>query len=116
MLLGKRHTGMSGNEIRQRKTSDPEMDAINIIYKALTGLTRVQAERVVKWAETRFVREDPLTDSQSLGAANKFFAATTEMVRRLNTDGPTLLAAMARVADDLGPQNGSETDESVTRA
>lgn len=94
-------------EIRRRKTSDPEMDAIYVIAQALEPLDRSACERVVKWAEERYVRiRLPGLDVGDMQGVNKFFEATAKMASRLNmADSQVLLNAMGRVAEEL-PSEG----------
>lgn len=43
-------------EIRRKRTSDPEMDAMAVLVQALDPLEHSARARVLKWAEERYVR------------------------------------------------------------
>lgn len=94
---------MSSEEIRRRRTADPEMDAINVISQALDGLDRNQCERVLRWAGERYVKfKLPGLELADMKGVNNFMTAAAQMASRLNMANPEeLLKAMAKVADEL---------------
>jgi hypothetical protein len=61
---------MADSEIRRRKTSDPELDALIVLEQALSPLSRVAAGRVLRWAEERYTRDAdvPVADLQAINA------------------------------------------------
>jgi hypothetical protein len=91
------------DEIRRRKTSDPEMDAILVIAQALEPLSRTQAQRVLDWAEKRFTRvELPGLSADMMASTNRFMEALGKTASRMGMATPEdLLQAMARVASEL---------------
>jgi hypothetical protein len=98
-------------EIRRRKTVDPEMDAIMVIAQAFSALDRDAAGRVLVWAQKRYV-DPPSLDGLGVDqheSLNKFMEAITATANRVGIAKPIdLLRAMGRVADELGREEGSE--------
>lgn len=108
------------DEIRRRKTADPEMDAMVVIAQVLEGLDSDTRARVLKWAEDRFL-EQP-----KRGISNLAFASIKAQVdaykkfaEELGVDDRTLAHAIAhtRSVKKLAPVEESDRDpEGTTKA
>lgn len=84
------------------------MDAINIITQALEPLDRNACERVIKWAEDRYVRlRLPGLESGDLNQVNQFMTAVGQTASRLNMNGADLLSELGKLAERL-PADGEQ--------
>jgi hypothetical protein len=73
------------DEIRRRKTQDPEMDALVVLHQALEPLDRPAAKRVLAWADERYVNP---ADPVPLGSVNKFLEALATTAREMHVSPP----------------------------
>jgi hypothetical protein len=95
-----------GEEIRRRKTADPEMDALMVITQALEGLEPEACERILSWAKDRFV-EGP--SKRLLGIDVDRFNSEMQRIRDyaagLGTNERALVHAVSHVrsAKELAP-------------
>lgn len=89
------------DEIRRRKTSDPEMDAMMVLAQAFNGLDRNTIDRVLKWAEARYVKEGSLMSTESMKALTQFQDGIVKIAKNLNAPPRDVLNSMAKVADKV---------------
>lgn len=99
---------MADQEIRRRKTSDPEMDAIMVISQAFADLDRAAINRVLKWAEDRYVRIPHLMPAEATEALTNFTNGIQEVARRLASNPRDVLIAMEKVTAEMEPATGKE--------
>lgn len=103
---------MADEEIRRRRTNDPEMDAITIISQALRGLDRDACRRVLQWAQKRYV--DPPSDRvienvDGAKAIGNFMEAIGQLGNRLQIMPPArLIPIMERIVNEAHEQEKAE--------
>jgi hypothetical protein len=94
---------MNNEEIRRRKTTDPEMDAINVVTQALAPLDMETCRRVLKWAEDRFIEEPKRRVSDLAWAGlDAQIKGYKEYSQRLGVDDRTLAHALKHVREAKG--------------
>lgn len=85
-------------EIRRRKTADPEMDAMQVLVQAFEPLDGLVIKRVLEWAEDRFIAEP--RDRQvrlQLDGLKEQFALLKQRAEGLGVDERQLIAAVWHV-------------------
>lgn len=94
---------MGDEEIRRRKTTDPEMDAIVVISQALAGLDSETCARVLKWAEDRFI-EQPKREIKEMAwlSVSEQIKAYQKYAKELGLNDTELAHAIAHVRNAKG--------------
>src|SRR5688500_4613020 len=107
------------DEIRRRKTSDPEMDAIVLISQALASLDTETCARVLKWAEDRYIEQAKREIKELAWTGGKGqIEAYQKYAERMGVKDTTLAHAIAHVrsVERLAPIDHDEHPDKTEAA
>lgn len=109
---------MGEEEIRRRKTADPEMDAIIVIAQALASLDAETCSRVLEWAKDRFI-EQPKREIKELAwlSVDAQISAYKKYAGEMGLDDRKLAHAISHVRDSkrLAPIDHDPDPEDTIR-
>lgn len=111
---------MADEEIRRRKTADPEMDALVLVAQALAPLDHETCARVLKWAEDRFI-EQPKREVAEMAwvSVDAQIQAYQKFAKKLGVDDVTLAHALKHVRQtkQLAPiEDDPDPEATIARA
>jgi hypothetical protein len=102
-------------EIRRRRTADPEIDALVVIEQALAGLPVDTCKRVLDWAMDRFIEERKRNISEmAMASIESQLRSIQEVAEALGATDRQFVHAIAHVrslkklapaADDDDPRD-----------
>lgn len=106
------------DEIRRKKTSDPEMDAIHVINQAFEPLDAETCDRILDWAKDRFI-EQPKRNIKMMAWAGvkEELDAYKQYAEEYGVDGRKLVHALSHVRSNkrLAPVDTDPDPEGTVR-